>query len=545
MLIIFIKQFVLLLPWLLTGLAVTGFIIVTMLYLRQSRDLKQSDRKDLFKSQKKLDLLHTLIDSMPDWIYIKDNESKFILANKHKAKFHGFEDPEAMNGKSDFDYFPEEMARSFYDDEMLIMKSGVPAVNKEEKILDSSDNEVILSTTKIPVRDKSGNVVGIVGIGRDITRQKETENRLEHLSMVASTTENVVVVMDREGNFEWVNKGFQVRYGGTMEEYIKQHGINLMENSSHENIAEIIEVVHTTKKPYTYSSRTRDVKGNDVWYQTNITPILDTHGEISSLCLIDSDITGIKKADLQIKQHKYKLESQRDQLRKLNSRKDRLFSIIAHDLKNPFLSIIGFSDLLKEGYHDLKEQQVLEYLDCIHSSSSSAYDLLFNLLEWARVQIKTIEIVPVNIVTAQLIDEIMELLAVQAKDKHIQFKSTVDPELQIRADRNMVHTILRNLTSNAVKFTDIGGVINFSAKEIDNHVSISVKDSGIGIPEEKLKSLFSIEVSKTTMGTSGESGTGLGLLVCKEFLQLNHGEIGVTSTPGSGSTFTITLPADH
>ncbi len=545
MVTVFAFQFILFLPWLLAGLAITGLIIFSILFAQQNRVLKQFNRKDLVNNLKKLDLLYTLIDNMPDWIYIKDRESKFILANKHMANSHGIENPEVMNGKTDFDYHPEEMARSFYDDEQDIMKSGVPIVNKEEKVVDKLNGEFVLSTTKIPIRDKSRNIVGIVGIGRDITRQKEAEKRLKQLSMVASSTENVVVVMDKDGDFEWVNNGFEARYGCTMQEFIKKKGLNLLINSSNENIAEIVGEINKTKKPYTYSSRTRDIHGNDAWYQTNITPILSEDGEINSLFLIDSDITGIKKADLQIKQQKYELESQRDQLRKLNTRKDRLFSIIAHDLKNPFLSIIGFSDLLKEGYHDLKEEQILEYLDCIHSSSTSAYDLLFNLLEWARAQIKTIDINPEKIGIEHLIGEIMELLAVQAKDKHIQFENSVEPNLKILADRNMVHTILRNLISNAIKFTEVGGSVKFTTKKYKNRVSISVKDSGIGISEEKIKTLFSLEKSKCTIGTSGETGTGLGLLVCKEFLQLNEGKIGVTSKSGYGSTFTITLPASN
>ncbi len=500
MLFVSILQFTLLLPWWIAGLAVAGFLFMFLLFVTQKRAAKQQNRKDLSKKPFKLDLLHTLIDNMPDWIYIKDRESKYILVNKHMANSHGIKDPEVMNGKTDFDYYPKEKAISFYEDEQSLMKSGISIINKEEIIFNESNNEVVLSTTKIPFRDESENVAGIVGMGRDITPQKKVEKRLEQLSIVASSTENVVVAMDKDGNFEWVNKGFETRYGCTMIEFINKNGVNLLANSSQDNIAEIIEEVYKTNKPCTYSSRARDLSGNDVWYQTNITPILSEDGEIHSLFLIDTDITGIKKADIQIKQQKYELESQRDQLRKLNKSKDRLFSIIAHDLKNPFLSIIGFSDLLKEGYHELKEEQILDYLDCIHSSSTSAYDLLFNLLEWARAQIKAIDVNPESIEIEHLIGEIMELLAVQAKNKHIQFENNIDPGLHIHADRYMLNTILRNLSSNSIKFTEVGGSVGFTAKEMGNLVSISIKDSGIGISDDKIKTLFSIEGSNVTTG---------------------------------------------
>lgn len=537
-----ISAFSQLLPWLLMGMALSGLAVLAFFYGKQTRTLRQFNQKNLFKNLKKLDLLYTLVDNMPDWIYIKDRESKFILVNKHLSRSHGIENPDRMIDTTDFAYYPEDMARVFYEDEQAMMNSGIPIVNKEEMALDKNDHRVVLSTTKIPVKNKSGEVVGIVGIGRDVTRQKETEILLEQLSRVASSTENVVVIMDKDGNFEWVNRGFETRYGYTLEEFVEKNGRNLEDNSSNEDISEILKQIKSTGKAFTYTSRTRDSKGGDAWYQTNITPILDDTGETSSMFLIDSDITRIKKTDLQIKQQKYELESQRDLLKKLNARKDRLFSIIAHDLKNPFQSIIGFAELLQNNHKKLNEQELNDYLECIHSSSTSAYELLFNLLEWARAQIRIIEINPVEIGISELLDDIISLLSLQAKNKQIQFRKQIGQEMNLYADQHMVHTILRNLTSNAIKFTGTGGEVEFSALQKDSNVEISIKDSGIGIPGSKLKNLFSIEKSKSSRGTAGEAGTGLGLLVCKEFLQLNHGKIEVSSVPGSGSTFTITLP---
>jgi PAS domain S-box-containing protein len=532
------------LPWVLLSLTFAGMVVFFFLYLRQRRALNQFNRKNLFTNLKKLDLLYTLIDSMPDWIYVKDRESRFILANRHLAESMGAEDPETLNGTTDFDYYPKEMASSFYEDEQGLLKSGQSLVNKVETVITSQGRKVILSTTKIPVKNQAGEVVGLVGIGRDITPQKEAEERMAALSTVASATDNTVVIMDRNGDFQWVNRKFEEKYEKTLDEFVNDHGRNLRENSSNENIGEILDRVVETRESQTYLTRIRDKDGNDVWYQTSISPVIDNSGDISSIFLIDLDITQIKKADLQIKQQRYELESQRDELKKLNASKDRLFSIIAHDLKNPFQSIIGFSELLIRDHKNLNNDQLEEYLECIHSASSSAYDLLYNLLEWARVQAGGITPNPVPVQLNLLVNEISDLHCAQAKDKQITIINQVNKEAVVLTDQNMLHTVLRNLTSNAIKFTPSGGKVTYSSSLGEGVVEIGISDSGVGIPEGKIRNLFTLEQSKSTRGTSGEPGTGLGLVVCKEFLQLNKGSIRVESAPGKGSTFTITFPTE-
>jgi len=490
----------------------------------------------------KRNLLYTLVDSMPDWIYIKDRESRFVLANKHLAASHGISNPGEMVNKTDFDFYPEVYAREYFEDEQRIMGSGDSIINKEETLIDTAGKTLVVSTTKIPVKDENDQVVGIVGISRDITPQKRDQQRLQAMSEVASSTENVVVLMDGDGNFTWVNKGFELRYGMNMDEFVARKGRNLKDNSSKEEISQILEEVLSTGKPYTYTSRTRDAEGGDVWYQTNITPILDDVGKVYSMFLIDSDITSIKKADLQIKQQKYELESQRDQLKNLNASKDRLFSIIAHDLKNPFQSIIGFSEILKDDFRALNMKQVEEYLDCIYSSSTTAYDLLYNLLEWARSQTRSVKVKPVAQNIRETTGEIFTLFSAQAAHKEIRLRNKVDADMRVLADVNMFHTILRNLLANAIKYTGEGGSVTVSASQDEDLVEINVSDTGVGMEEDKVKHLFSVEKGKSTPGTSGELGTGLGLLVSYEFLKLSGGKFQVKSKLGQGSTFTFSLP---
>lgn len=529
-------------PWIITALSLAALLFLALKYFKLKQNLPGPAEGLPTPVPEEDGLLHTLIDSMPDWIYIKDRDSRYILTNKHLARNHGINNPAEMRGLTDYDYYPEETARVFFEDEQRIMKGGTPLINQEERLMDPGGREVILSTTKIPFFDADGEVAGLVGIGRDISAQKEDRERLKELSLVASGTENVVVIMDREGNFKWANKGFESRYGRTLEEFIGEKGSNLKESSSKVEIKEILEEVRSTGKAYTYTSRTQDHESRDAWYQTNITPILGSDGKLSSMFLIDSDITALKKADLKIKQQKYELESQRDQLKNLNASKDRLFSIIAHDLKNPFQSIIGFSEILREDFRALKMNQVEEYLECIHTSSTTAYDLLYNLLEWARSQTQSVKIKPVQIVAKDLCNEIFELYSAQAKAKQIHLKNRLNPELRLLADQNMLNTVIRNLVANGLKYTAPGGTITISGAVNEQMVDIKVSDTGVGMEDEKVKTLFSLEKGKSTPGTSGELGTGLGLLVCFEFLKLNKGSFRVDSKLGEGSAFTISLP---
>lgn len=253
-----------------------------------------------------------------------------------------------------------------------------------------------------------------------------------------------------------------------------------------------------------------------------------------------------------------------EELLRLNATKDRLFSIIAHDLKNPFNAIIGFTELLTEKFNKMAEEKKIQILGSILHSSKNAYKLLENLLEWARSQTNNIEFKPESNQIKTIISKVLRIIELQAEVKNTNIEIDIPDNLHAFADATMVETILRNLISNAVKFTAAGGKIQISASRyrsgkfhdakvifqrapFDNFpnatfLKISVTDSGIGIPPEVLEQLFRMDVPHVTPGTSGELGTGLGLILCSEFSQKNMGHITVQSEVGSGSTFTLYLP---
>jgi len=221
--------------------------------------------------------------------------------------------------------------------------------------------------------------------------------------------------------------------------------------------------------------------------------------------------------------------------------KDRFFSIIAHDLKSPFTSLLGMSSLLANMSDRLSKEQIVEYTEAIHNSGKKVFALLENLLEWARVQMAHESLVPDTIVVSDLVDESKTLLTGSAESKALSVVSDI-PDLKVNADRNMALLVARNLIANAIKFTPKGGRIVISARDCGEMIEVSVSDTGVGIPSEIAEALFAIDQKTTTLGTEGEVGTGLGLPLCKEMIELNGGSIRVDSTIGKGTTFHFTLP---
>jgi len=236
------------------------------------------------------------------------------------------------------------------------------------------------------------------------------------------------------------------------------------------------------------------------------------------------------------------LETANNKLHELNATKDKFFSIIAHDLKSPFNALLGFSDLLLKNHQNYDEKEREKYLKIINNSSIKTYNLLENLLTWSQSQTGKIEFLPVKINVKVLIDEVILLMAEAAENKNIKLSSDIKNPLLVYADKNMIDTVLRNLISNAIKFTKTNGKVSISSKLIDkNIVYINVVDTGVGINKQQIGKLFNIEEQITTEGTNNEKGTGLGLILCKEFIDKHNNKIWVESETGKGSSFMFTL----
>ncbi len=236
------------------------------------------------------------------------------------------------------------------------------------------------------------------------------------------------------------------------------------------------------------------------------------------------------------------IEEKNAQLENLHIQKDKFFSILAHDLKNPFNSIIGISELLVSDYHEIDDERKIQLIKAINEASDKTYALLINLLEWASFQRNAIEYKPQKVDLYELAVFVISSIDSQAFKKNISLKSEIPRGITIFADIQMLQTILRNLLSNAVKFTNTGGTVSLTFKPGDRFVEISVIDSGIGISEKKIGHLFMIDDKHSESGTGGETGTGLGLMLCREFVEKHGGQIRVESEVGKGSKFTFSMP---
>jgi signal transduction histidine kinase/ligand-binding sensor domain-containing protein len=225
----------------------------------------------------------------------------------------------------------------------------------------------------------------------------------------------------------------------------------------------------------------------------------------------------------------------------LNATKDKFFSIIAHDLKNPFSSILGFCEILILRYSKYDDNKRLQLIGVINQSAQHIFKLLENLLQWARSQTGSLKFEPEEFDVAELILENAGLLKNMLNEKQLLFESASTGKFMVVADKNMINTVIRNLISNAIKFTE-KGTIRVRVKKEENALKVFVEDSGVGMTSERAQTLFEIGHSKSTEGTRGETGTGLGLIICKDFIEKNGGTIGVESIVGKGSTFYFTLP---
>jgi PAS domain S-box-containing protein len=257
------------------------------------------------------------------------------------------------------------------------------------------------------------------------------------------------------------------------------------------------------------------------------------------------DISKMKAIEKELLKTRDDLKEHRDQLIESNATKDKFFSIISHDLKNPFNSIMGLAAFLQDKIDKYDKETIAKYAGHIYNASHASYKLLQNLLEWSRSQMGKITFYPQEYSLSTIIDDAVTSNYSQANNKNISINIKADTAISVFADYNMLNTTIRNLLTNAIKFSPKGKKIEIEAQETDLFTEIKIIDHGKGMSPEIVKKLFKISEKVTTPGTENESGTGLGLLLCKEFIDKHEGTITVESKEGKGSTFIISLPKNH
>lgn len=276
----------------------------------------------------------------------------------------------------------------------------------------------------------------------------------------------------------------------------------------------------------------------------NTAVVVKSRDEIGELAeFFNYMVENLEKSNSTIRQQQETLNRQYNELKQMNITKDKFFSIIAHDLKNPISSFLSVSDFLVGKFNDLRKDEIKEFLDEVHISAKNVYELLENLLLWSRSQRGLIHYHPMNLDLKTIFANNVNLLEINTEMKGVKLEYSLSKSYEVFADPNMLNTILRNLITNATKFTSEGGCINLMASDYDeNFCLISVSDTGVGIEPKKLAKLFQLEHSTTTDGTNNEKGTGLGLILCKDFVEIHKGKIWVESVPDKGSNFNFTIP---
>lgn len=408
----------------------------------------------------------------------------------------------------------------------------------EQKIIDT---ESLLITNK---KDKAYSfmvisfflIILIIIVASFNIQKNKRLIEIRKLSNIIETTSQAVVVFNMEGDITYVNNGL-LRMTGydtkndllnkTMYKFTNDSGRRLLKNT----------IIPTLLKDKFWSGEIVSLKkDNSAFICENYCSVIENQGgEPISVVSIFSDITKRKQTEEDI-------IIGNENLKKAIKTRDRLFSIIAHDLTGPFSSILGFSKIMATEFNDYEAADHIRFSKLIYESSKRTFDLLSNLLHWSRSQLGSVELFIERVSLHDLVAQSVESLNLMMNNKNIVFVNGVEKSQNCNADYNTVSIVIRNLISNAIKFTESGGSIIVSSQIIGNKIGISVTDTGIGIKKEDLENLFNEFSNKTTIGTNDEKGTGLGLLLCKQFVELNKGTISAESELGIGSKFSIFLP---
>jgi PAS domain S-box-containing protein len=383
----------------------------------------------------------------------------------------------------------------------------------------------------------------------EITNQalqlKKANIELLKLSKVASETDNAISIFDKKGNIEWINHAFTRMYGYTLEQYKKEKHTNIAQISDNPNIKEAIATCLKDGKSVVYEYKTWSRKGVTLWVQTTLTPVVDKNDKTINLVAIDSDITKLKLAEQEILQQKKEIEQQRDELAVSNATKNKFFRIIAHDLRNPISTLANSTNLVVNDFDMFNREQTKNIIAELNRLSQTTFNLLENLLDWSSTQTGEVKFNPKPVDIRFIVDENIELVKRKINQKKIELKVSISGKQMAYADEDMIKAVLRNLLSNAVKFTPENGVIEILSQPGEDFLSITVKDKGIGIEPKDLPKLFRIDQHHSTPGLQNEKGSGLGLILCKEFVEKNGGTITIDSIPNQGTSITFTLRKYH
>jgi PAS domain S-box-containing protein len=398
-----------------------------------------------------------------------------------------------------------------------------------------------VDTTITPFMDDEGKPFEFIAIRYDITARKKAEEAIreseKRYSDMINNIPDALWQADENGNFIYMSENIQRLSGYTPEELINSKitfWINIIHHDDRRRVFSAFKDFFEKNDKFEIDYRIKKKSGEWSWIHMRAVNVI-VNNDIKTAAGIIMDINDRKKAEIE-------LEKSRNELKDINYQKDKFFSIISHDLRSPFTGLMGFASFLLSEMDSLSQEEIKEYLSQINKTTSNIYNLLNNLLEWSRVQIGRMEYQPANISLLEKARITVNLLSANAAKKNIELEMNIDPHISVFADENMLRSILQNIISNAIKFTNSGGKVKVQAEIKGKFVEICVTDTGIGIEPEALNKIFKMEVNHTTRGTHNEAGAGIGLMLTKELVEKHGGKIKIQSKIGEGSKFIITIP---
>lgn len=485
------------------------------------------------KAEQQLHLMAHALKSINESISITDTNNRILFLNEAFLKTYGYDDGNELIGK-DISFLRSQNNDPEIVDQIL--RSTIEAGWQGEifnRKKDGTEFPISLSTSVI--LDENGHILGMAGVATDITQRKQTEELLRQSEMkyrnLIETMPDGYYRSTSDGKFVEVNKAMVKLLGYESEDELMSIDIKkdlYFDPSDRESL--VLQI--NPEELDVYQLKKKD--GTAVWVEDHGWYVKDKSGKIIFHEGVARDITERKIAEIQLQKYS-------EELQEANATKDKFFSIIAHDLKSPFNSLMGFSEIIKNEARNLDIATIEQYAGLISSTSTNTYRLLENLLDWARMQQSQLVFKPVSFILSNVVNDVLEILIEKANSKMIAIINYIPGNLIVWADKDMLKTILRNLISNALKFTPTNGKVEIKAALMNDELEISITDNGIGIKPDEISKIFKIGSSFSKRGTENEKGTGLGLLLCKEFVEKHNGQIKVESQVGKGSTFSFTL----
>jgi len=498
-------------------------------------------RKENTVLKEKLEFHEHFMENSNNWETFRNVSGKIIYVSPNIEYILGISRNDYLNNKINiFDFiYPDDLALAKENFYKQISKQYLN--NFICRVYDINKNLKFLSISSKPVYNSNNEYIGFRTSIIDITELKVSEQALKEseqsiTSILNNITDIVWSVKMPEMTLDYVSPSIEKIYGYSPKEFFDNPNL-------------LHEIIHPDDKPLLnerfqfllannyaiFERRNIHRNGKVVWILDKSQVIYNNNNEIVRIEGIAHDITELKEREFLIQQ-------QNSELSKLNADKDRFIKILAHDLKNPFNSLLGFSNLLLENLHKYDIQKIENQLKIIHTTSHQTYELLEQILLWAKSQSGKLKLELQKFSYIEISNEIIKIIENQAIEKNIKIKVFENEKVIISADLNMYKAIMRNLISNAIKFTNQNGQINIYAENNHKNAIITVSDNGIGIDKNIIPKLWEINEHYSTTGTNNEKGTGFGLILCKELIEKHNGQIWVESEVGKGSDFKFSMP---